>query len=368
MARFKKATPGSFFGDYLVEQAAPEGDFLLDLKELIDWESFRPVLLAAYDGKAEKGEAPYDPIILVKMLFLCYTWNISERRAEVMCRRDVIARAFLGVSLLDPIPDHSTLSLFRSRLQAHSGVEAYSTIFDSIIRQAMDLGVKLGSIQVVDSVHTEANVDRARDRERHDRGEASSDPDATIVHKGRRRVVRADGEIEHKEIVHLGYKTHVSMDAETGIVTSIKPALGNTADGKQMPDLIAHDAALGVPGETYAADKAYDDGDIMERLKERKKRAAIRLRGYRTAKSNPHAAYWLSVMADEAYQTGCAVRHRIERKFAEAKRWQGFGRCRYRGLTKYKVQAYLTFAALNLKRIVYLLTGKRPTVVPAPAH
>lgn len=365
MARYKKSTPGSFFGDFLCEQAMPEGDFLLDLKRLIDWDSFRPLLLAAYAGKAELGESPYDPVMLLKMLFLSYTWDISERRLELLCRRDIIARSFLGVSLMDPIPDHSTLSLFRKRLEEHSGSDAFSAVFDQIIEQAMGLGIVLGSIQLVDSVHTEANVDRNRNRERREQGLPSTDPDATLVHKGKRSVVDADGTVHQQEVIYLGFKTHVSMDAETGIVTSIKPAMGNTADGAQMPWLIEHDLLLGVPGHIYGADKGYDDGDIIALLEKLSKRPAIRLRSFRTVMDNERTAKWLAMVADSAYQAGCAVRYRIERKFAEAKRWHGFRRCRYRGLLAYKIQAFLTFAAINLKTMVRLLTGSRPTTVPA---
>jgi IS5 family transposase len=56
---------------------------------------------------------------------------------------------------------------------------------------------------------------------------------------------------------------------------------------------------------------------------------------------------------------GEAERYKIERKFGEAKRWHGFGRCRYVGLLCYGIQAHLTALVLNLKRMVTLLTGVR---------
>jgi len=49
----------------------------------------------------------------------------------------------------------------------------------------------------------------------------------------------------------------------------------------------------------------------------------------------------------------------VERKYGEAKRWHGWGRCRYLGLWRYGIQAYLTALVLNLKRIVMLLRGVR---------
>ncbi|MCL5952863.1 MAG: transposase, partial [Chloroflexi bacterium] len=59
-----------------------------------------------------------------------------------------------------------------------------------------------------------------------------------------------------------------------------------------------------------------------------------------------------------------------ERKFGEGKLWHRLGRCRYLGLVRYGMQAHLTALALNLKRIVFLLTGVpfRPRArKPAPA-
>jgi IS5 family transposase len=47
----------------------------------------------------------------------------------------------------------------------------------------------------------------------------------------------------------------------------------------------------------------------------------------------------------------------VERKLGEAKKWHGFARCRYVGFLRHAIQVYLTFMALNLKRLVKLLTG-----------
>jgi IS5 family transposase len=54
---------------------------------------------------------------------------------------------------------------------------------------------------------------------------------------------------------------------------------------------------------------------------------------------------------------GQKERYKVERKFGEAKWGHGLRRCRYVGLVKYAFQAILTAMALNLKRMVKLLTG-----------
>ncbi len=263
---------------------------------------------------------------------------------------------FVGLGIYDAVPDHSTLTLFKRRLQKHDGIGDFKFIFDGIIRQALAKGVKFGSIQIVDAVHTVANVNNDKDRERHEQGKPSADPDATVVHKGKRLVTEANGVVEQRELMHLGYKTHVSQDAETGIVTSIKPTTGSNADNEQMADLIDNDKKLGIAADTYTADKGYDDGELHTKLQSEGKHSAIMLRRLRTEKKDENKAPWLEMLSDPFYQAGVKVRYRVERTFGEAKLWHRLGLARYRSLANFRIQSYVTFLAINLKRLVWLLT------------
>jgi IS5 family transposase len=220
-------------------------------------------------------------------------------------------------------------------------------------------GVKFGSIQIVDAVHTVANVNNDKDRERHEQGKPSADPDATVVHKGKRLVTKPNGMVEQRELMHLGYKTHVSQDAKTGIVTSIKPTTGSSSDPKQMADLIDNDKTVGVTADTYTADKGYDDGDLHTKLQKEGKHSALMLKDVRTEAKNKNRDYWLAILGDPFYQAGVGLRYLIERAFGEAKLWHRLGLARYRGVANFRIQSYMTFMALNLKRIVWLLTGGR---------
>ena len=57
-----------------------------------------------------------------------------------------------------------------------------------------------------------------------------------------------------------------------------------------------------------------------------------------------------------------------EAKFGEAKTRHGLRRCRNIGMLAFQVQSYLTAIALNMKRIVLLLTGATfGHSLPAPA-
>jgi len=365
---FKQLGLGSFFGSPIYERVVPRDHFLVQLNRVIDWDSFTEILLPAYKGLAEEGRPPYPPVTILKMLVIAYLYRFSERQVEEATNLNLAIKEFVGLAVDELAPDHSTLSEFNKRLREASGWQAFQGIGDSVLRQAQAAGIRLGKIQVVDSVHTVADVDNDADRQRQQQGRPPRDKQAQLVKKGKRRKTGPDGKLTMQDVQYLGYKSHVSVNAESGLITSVAPTGGSAPDNKQVPQLLAHDAAVGAPAEIYAGDKAYDDTDLHVRLWTRSKHSALTLHDYRTAASNQHREAWQRLKDSPEYQAGRVERYKIERKFGEAKRWHGFGRCRYLGLLRYGLQAHLTALVLNLKRIVLLLTGVRlrPTQRLAP--
>lgn len=365
---FKQVGIGSFFGAPIYERVVPRDHFLVQLNRIIDWDSFTGILLPAYKGLAEEGRPPYPPVTILKMLVIAYLYRFSERQVEEATNLNLAIKEFVGLAVDELAPDHSTLSEFNRRLREASGWHSLQAIGDRVLHQAQAAGIRLGKIQVVDSVHTVADVDNDADRRRQESGRAPRDKQAHLVKKGKRRKTGPDGKVSQQEVQYLGYKSHVSVNAETGLITTLEPTGGSAADNKQLPQLLAHDAELGVSAEIYAGDKAYDDTDLHVRLWALGKHSALTLNDYRTAASNEHRDAWQRLKDSPEYQAGRAERYKVERKFGEAKRWHGFGRCRYLGLLRYGLQAQLTALVLNLKRIVLLLTGVRlrPTRHAAP--
>jgi len=355
--RFKKLDLDSFFGDFVYSRVVPRDHFLVRLNQVIDWEAFVPLLLPAYSGLGEVGNSPYNPVALLKMLVLTYLYKLSERQTEEFVNLNLAAKEFVGLAVDVAAPDHSTLSVFKSRLRDYGCWEQFQQVSDTVLQQAREAGIQLGSIQVVDSVHTVADVDNDADRRRQDQGRPPRDPQAQLVKKGKQSVLQPDGTKKIVERQYLGYKSHMSLNAETGLITSLVPTAGNAADNQPFAQLLAHDESLEVKAQIYAGDKAYDDTDLHYRLWQQGKHSALRLRRFRTGKKDGNKEVWRELEKTPEYEAGLKERYKIERKFGEAKRWHGFGRCRYLGLLRYGIQAFLTVLALNLKRIVQLLTG-----------
>jgi transposase, IS5 family len=354
---FKALGLNSFFGDMVYARIVPRDHFLVKLNQIVDWEAFVAEFLSAYQGLAVQGRPPYSPVVLLKMLIIAYLYNLSERQAEEVVNFQLPVKEFVGLAVDEAAPDHSTLSLFKRRLGEAGRWKYFEVVCDAVVRHAVKSGITLGQIQVVDSVHTVAAVDNDADRRRQDQGNPPHDPDATVVHKGKRTVTEPDGHLATKDIQYRGYKAHCSLNAATGLLTSVVPTSGRAADNLQFPALLAHDEALGVAADTYTGDMAYDDTDLHFRLEQAGKHSALRLHAYRTQKKDGNTQVWHALRATPEYEEGLKERYKIERKFGEGKLWHRLGRCRYLGLVRYGIQAYLTVLVMNLKRIVLLLTG-----------
>ena len=375
IVRFKKDTQDSFFGHFLYSRILPKDHFLVRARETIPWDRFTRKLLKYYKGGAEYGRCPYEPAKILRMLFLSYLYNLSERETEDFANLHLAGKFFVGLGADEPAPDHSTLTIFKDRITQSTGLKAYESLFNEMIRIAMEKGVVFGSIQTVDSVHTVADVNIKKDRFR--QGKQSKQPRDKDASWGVKKVWKEkqpDGTIKEVKDSFYGYKTHVSTNAGNGIITSIAVTGGEAPDGRQLPTLVNKDKKLGITGEgeitknngrleinggtAYTADKAYDDGDNHEFLKVKKLQSAIILKDTRTnSKQEENNKLWQDFKDRNIYQKAVKLRYTAEQPFGLAKHYHGFGKCRYIGRTKMAIQSYLTFMVLNLKRIIRLTEG-----------
>jgi len=85
---------------------------------------------------------------------------------EVLANDGLSIGFFPGLGADESAPGHSTLTLFKNRLISNAGTKAYEELFNEIIMIAMKKGFRFGKLQVVDSVHTIANVNLIKDERR----------------------------------------------------------------------------------------------------------------------------------------------------------------------------------------------------------
>jgi IS5 family transposase len=355
--RYIETGEQSFFGEYLYERVVPEDHFLRKLKALIDWDRFTQKLIDLYKGEGVVGRPPFDPALLLRVELIAFLYHLSEREVETYVNDCLSAKYFVGLAIDENAPDHSTLTKFRKRLISRGKLKVFEEMLKEIVGIAIQRGVQFGSIQVVDSVHTVANVNTQKNRKRHKGGKGPRDPDAQWGVKHSRQFKNDKGEDVKQTEYFLGYKMHTSMNAENGLITSLEVTPGNAYDGHHFCSLVDHDMDQNLDVDTYTADRGYDDGNNHYYLQHHQLNSAIRMKDMRTHKKDKNKQPWIDLSATPEYQQGLKQRYKIERKFGEAKQNHGLGRCRYLGLMCYAVQAYFTAIALDLKRIVKILTG-----------
>ena len=358
----------SFYGDYLYERIVPPDHFLRQLRELVPWQRYTYRLIKYYGGRGERGRPPIDPAIVLKMLLLSYLYDTSERQVEEYCQLNLAAKYFLGLSIDAAVPDYSTLSVFKKRILDNGRLKAYEQLLKHIIADAREAGVTFGTLQLIDSTHSIADVNVAKDDKRQKDGQEPRDPDSRWGCKGSYYVTDEHGRKHRRKKFFFGFKTHTSMNVGAQMITSLVTSSGNRYDGYFLTDLITNDLEQGLPVAVCAADRGYDDTHNHSWLQQRGIGNAIHLNRYRTHKKDGNREVWLELKGQPWYQEVLNMRYQIERKFGEAKKHHGLGRCRYLGWERYTVQAHLTAIALNLKQLVRGLTGislRGPTLISA---
>ena len=199
--------------------------------------------VALYKGGAEYGpplssaaSPTYHPSLVLKMLLLAYLYNLSERQVELFVNDSLSAKFFLGLGADEPCPDSTTLTVFKRRLLAAKGQEPLERLLAKVLRLAQKKGIVpslrsragFGRIQVVDSVHTIANVNVGKEQGRQAKGKPPRDPHARWGTKGKRRKPSprhgessTSGRGEERPHYFFGYKAHVSLNAENHLMTSL---------------------------------------------------------------------------------------------------------------------------------------------------
>ena len=89
------------------------------LTKSIPWESFRPLLDKGYsqERKSNSGRKGIDPLILFKMLVLQQLFNLSDEEIEFQVNDRRSFEECVGLSVMNNIPDATTVAFFRGRLR-----------------------------------------------------------------------------------------------------------------------------------------------------------------------------------------------------------------------------------------------------------
>ena len=141
-----------------IDELVPQDHLLRKIDKYVDFSFIYEKVKPYYC--LNNGRPPIDPVMLFKMVFIGYLYGIrSERQLEEEVCGNIYYRWFLGLGLKDRVPDHSTISLNRKRLQ---GTTVFQDVFDHIVEQAMKHRMVGGRILFSDSTHLKASANKKK--------------------------------------------------------------------------------------------------------------------------------------------------------------------------------------------------------------
>src|SRR5712692_3264922 len=134
-----------------MRQWLPEGDLALFISDVVD-ELDLSAISHSYETGDGRGQPPYDPAMMVKVLLYAYCTGLrSSRKIERATYRDIAIRVLAG----DQHPDHDSIAEFRRR-----HLPALAGLFVQGLRLCQAAGlVKLGHV-ALDGTKVQANASK----------------------------------------------------------------------------------------------------------------------------------------------------------------------------------------------------------------
>jgi len=272
------------------------------LSEAIPWESFRPLLEKGYtqDRKSNAGRKRIDPLILFKMLILQQLFNLSDEEVEFQVNDRRSFEEFVGLGVMNSIPDATTIAFFRERLRKAEVIEELFELFEAYLRSQ---GLQARGGQIIDA--TLVPVPKQRNTRDENKGiKAGRLPEGWDKNPDRLRQKDLDARwVKKNGVNHYGYKNSICIDVDQGFIRRYAVTSANVHDSQMLPSLLdpenEHDDVW--------ADSAYS-GERFEKL--------LSLGGFESlihkkgARDKP-----LSNTAKELNRIKSAIRSRVEHVF-----------------------------------------------------
>ena len=286
--------------------------------------SFKNVQKKLKPLEKENAYKGYGLLRLFKCLLLQFMENLSDRELEKYLQENNSAKWFCGFALLEVTPDYSLFCKIRKRI----GTSVLSKIFADLRDQLKAQGVMNETFSFVDATHliSKANLWEERDeaiKQKYEKlnndniSKFAEDPEAKIGCKG-------------KDKFWYGFKQHVSVDMQSGLINKVAVTAANVTDPQGLSYVCPKQ------GSVYA-DKAYCVSPAPGIAAKNSCHLASPKKNNMKGKNKNLDAWYTKIRAP------------YERVFSKQAK-----RVRYKGIAKNQFTAFMQAIAFNLKRLLVL--------------
>jgi IS5 family transposase len=311
-------------------------EFLDEMDRVVPWAAL-VALIAPFAPEGKTGRPPFAVQTMLRIHFLQQWFGLSDPAMEEALHDVPLYREFAGLDgWTQRLPDETTILRFRHLLQKHKLADQMLALINDLLR---DKGMMLRAGTVVD-----ATLIGAPSSTKNASGER--DPEMHQTKKGNQW--------------YFGMKAHIGVDAESGLVHTVKATAANANDVTEANALLHGEEtdAFGDAGYQGAHKRPDARANVSWHIAMRPgKRAAL------------DKTQTVDALIDKVEKIKASIRAKVEHPFRVIKRQFGFVKVRYRGLAKNAAQLKTLFALSNLwmarKKLAVLDGQVRPRTVVA---
>lgn len=308
----------SYLSDELSQVRTKKKEFLSQIESIIPWGEWLAMIQPCY-YKGERGNKPYGLELMLRLYILQNLYDLSD---EATAAEVIDSRAFsdfCGIESSNQVPNGDTIGRFRNIL-IQNGIQ--EKLFQQVVDLLTERKLILKKGTIVDSTLIAApSSTKNREKKR--------DPEAHSVKKG--------------NTWHFGYKAHVGVDQDTGLVHHVEVTSANVHDVTMLPKLINGEESAVYGDSGYIGAEKREDAVIRNQAG-RKIKYKINRRPSQSKKRSVRSQGQIKRREHEK----SSIRAKVEHIFAIVKRLFHYRKTRYRGLRKQTAKLNMMFALANL--------------------
>jgi IS5 family transposase len=301
-------------GLHLTTKRTRKREFLDEMNRVVPWASLVGwVVPFAPEGR--RGRPPFSVETMLRVHFMQQWFTLSDPAMEEALHGTPLLREIAGLdNWSSRLPDETTILRFRHLLEKHKLTLQILIVVNDLLR-AKGLMLRAGTV-------VDATLIAAPSSTKNASGER--DPKMHQSEKGNQWYFRM--------------KAHIGVDAESGLVHTVRAAAGHVNDVVEANSLLHGEETDAFGGAGYQGVSKRPDAkaDVTWHVAMRAgRRRALDLTQ-------------LAAMIDKSQQILAGIRAKVEHPFRVIKRQFGFTKVRYRGLKKNAAQVQTPFALSNL--------------------
>jgi len=142
-----------------LDQLVPADHLVRKMEAALDLSFIYPLVESMYSS--ERGRPSIDPVVLIKMAFIQYTFGIRSMRKTIEeIETNLAYRWFLGFGFYDKVPHFSTFG--KNYERRFKDTDLFEHIFYRILKEATEKKLISSDHVFVDSTHVKASANKRK--------------------------------------------------------------------------------------------------------------------------------------------------------------------------------------------------------------